>query len=357
MLAYSILIDSSGDDHSHRQKIMADTNYQLKYQQALGKIKAAEKILLLTHFNPDGDSLSSICAMAELMEQLGKNYLALAPTEPPQIFSFLPHLEKIRYFAGQSILNDGRTFGQKEFLGFDLVLVLDCGSMSRTRLETEIKGRGVHQYLIEFDHHPKVDDYADLEIRDPEAAATAEILYYFFKTNRLKINKAMAQCLLTGILTDTGNFLFPATTEGTVQIASEMLSLGARLPRILENTLKNKSLAAMQLWGKAMAGLKINSRYNLAISALTLEDQGEIGANKDDIDGISNFLGNLYDVKAVLLLRQESDNLIRGNFRTSRHDVDLSRLANLLGGGGHAKAAGFTIEGKIEKTSAGWKIV
>lgn len=336
---------------------MTQADFIAKYQKAYQKITAANRILLVTHYNPDGDSLSALCAMAELLEQLGKNYLALAPTEPSAVFYFLPHFEKIRHFTEKPKLSDGQSLGHENFRRFDLIIVMDCGSIGRTLLTEEIKQRSAGQFLIEFDHHPKIDDYADLEIREPAAAAACEILYYFFQANRVKINKHLANCLLTGILTDTGNFLFPSTTEGTVKIASEMLGHGARLPKIMENTLRNKSLAAMRLWGKVMAGLKINDKYNIAVTTITEEEASGRGIDREDVDGISNFLGNLYGVRAVLFLRQEAGGKIRGNFRTADPAVDVSRLARILGGGGHAKAAGFTIEGRLERTEKGWKIV
>jgi len=329
---------------------------EIKFRQAYQKILAAQNILIVTHFNPDGDGLSAVCAMIDLLESLDKKCFAFTASEPPSVFNFLPRLEKIRHFTERPKLSDGTIFDDNFFQRFDLAIILDCGNISRTALTEIIKNKTANQYLIEIDHHPKVEDYSDLEIRDSSAAATMELIYRFIKTNRLPINKNIANFILTGLVTDTANFLYPSTSELTISIASEMLTLGARLPRIMENVLRNKSLSAMRLWGRVLASLKINRRYNIAIAALT-NDEVNDDANKEEMDGISGFLSNLYGVKAVLFLREEVPGLIRGNLRTANADVDVSKIAELFGGGGHAKASGFTIAGRLEKTEKGWKVI
>lgn len=329
---------------------------EIKFRQAYQKILAAQNILIVTHFNSDGDGLSAVCAMIDIMEGFNKKYVAFTASVPPTVFGFLPHLEKIKYYAEKPILNDGQMLDLEYFRRFDVVLILDCGSVSRSALEELIKQKLPTQFIIELDHHPKVADYSDLEIRDSAAAATVELIYRFIKVNHLLIDKNIANCILTGLVTDTANFLYPATSELTVSIASEMLQLGARLPRIMENVLRNKSLMAMRLWGRVMSSLKINPRYNIAIAALTNEEANG-DANKEEMDGISGFLSNLYGVKAVLFLREETPGLIRANLRTAHAEVDVSKIAELFGGGGHTKASGFTIMGRLETTEKGWRVI
>ncbi len=166
----------------------------------------------------------------------------------------------------------------------------------------------------------------------------------------------MAGCILTGILTDTGNFLYPSTSPETVNIASEMLTSGAKLPQIMENTWRNKSIASMKTWGKAMSNLYINHKFNLAITVLKSSDISD-EISEEDLDGMAGFLSNLNNVKGILLLKEQKDGTIRGSLRTSLRDMDVSRLARFLGGGGHAKASGFTLHGRIEKTEKDWKVL
>jgi len=312
------------------------------YTKAYNLIKKSSNILVATHEQPDGDALASACLMAEILTLLNKKYRLYCYSEVNHQYNFLPHLEEFKNY--------------NENFNFDLIITLDCGSVERTKLDKEILSRRPDQLILEIDHHPIARAYADLEIRDSAAAATTEILYYFLKANKIKINKDLASCILTGILTDTGNFLYPSTSSETVNIASEMLRLGAKLPQILENTWRNKSIASMKTWGKAMSRLKINQQYNFGFTVLKSEDvPAEV--TEEELEGISGFLSNLNAVKAVMLLRQLPDGRIKGSLRTSKPNVDISKLARALGGGGHAKAAGFTVEGDLEKTENGWKIV
>ncbi|MFH1522553.1 MAG: hypothetical protein ABIE43_01890, partial [Patescibacteria group bacterium] len=228
-------------------------------------------------------------------------------------------------------------------------------------LSKEIEGKS-SQFIIEFDHHPRMDNYSDLEIRFPKAAAVSEILYYFFKANNIRITKKIANCILTGILTDTSNFLHPSTTNEVVNIASEMLLYGAQFPKITEFTMHNKSLSAMKLWGIVLSNLKVNKKYNLGYVVISLEEIGKYDDNEDVFDSIATFLSNLQGVKGVMLLREEINQRtglkqIKGSLRSSHPKIDISKLAAILGGGGHAKSSGFIVDGKLEKTGELWKVV
>ncbi|OGF23764.1 hypothetical protein A3H66_01360 [Candidatus Falkowbacteria bacterium RIFCSPLOWO2_02_FULL_45_21] len=310
--------------------------------KAYNLIKSSVNILVVIHDNPDGDAIASACLMAEVLSLIDKNYTLYCQSQTNLQFGFLPHLEKFT----TSLVN----------FNFGLIIALDCGSLKRTKLEEKIANRLPHQLALEIDHHPKIEGYADLEIRDPAAAATTEILYYFLKANKIKINKNLANCVLTGIMTDTSNFLYPSTSPQTINIASEMLMKGARLPQIMENTWRNKSIASMKTWGKAMSNLQINKTYGLAFTALLAEDV-PADATEEDLEGMSGFLSNLDKVNGLILLRELKDGKIKGSLRTAKPNVDVSRLAQILGGGGHPRAAGFTIEGRLEKTEKGWKVI
>lgn len=316
-----------------------------KYKKAFETIVQSKKILLVTHNSPDGDALSSISVLIELMTNLKKDFFAYCFDEPPFQFDFLPHMEKINHNRKEFKFDD-----------YDLIISADCGSIARTKLVEEIKNKKENQTYIEFDHHPKVDDFADIEIRNTKSSSTSEVLYNFLSINKIKINKNFANCILTGIMTDTGNFLFPNTTDKAIKISSKMLIYGARFPAILENTWRNKSLSAMKVWGKAIDNLRINKKYNLAYSILTHDDIITSGATEEELEGLPGFLANLHNVKGLLWLREQESGIIKGSLRTSHPDIDVSKLAQKLGGGGHPKASGFRFNGEILKTEKGWKV-
>lgn len=318
-----------------------------KFLEAHKRILNAENILLVTHNRPDGDALSSICSMMEYLEMHGKKHTAYCADQPPFQFDFLPNVEKI--ISEKSEI---------DFPAYDLIITLDCGSLSRTYLVKSLSSRGKDQFVIEFDHHPRMDEYSDLEIRVISSSSTAEVLYDFYKENRIKFNKGLANCILTGIMTDTGNLLYESTSERTIKVASEMMLYGARFPAILENTWRNKSLSAMRTWGQALTNLQINKKYDFAFSILTKEHLQEESTTEEELEGIAGFLSNLYGVKGVVFLREVDDSgKIKGSLRTNHPDVNVSKLAEVLGGGGHRRASGFVIDGRLEETETGWRVV
>lgn len=314
-------------------------------QQAFRAIKKANSILLVAHNRPDGDAVSSLCAMSEYLISLNKNFTPFCVDEPPYQFNFLPHFEKIK--SNKEKLN---------FSKFDLIITLDCGSKSRTSLVDEINHKNDRQIIIEIDHHPIIEKYSNIEIRNTKLSSTTEVLYNFYKINKIKIGKKIANCILAGILTDTANLLYEATSEKTIKIASEMLVCGAQFPTILEGTWRNKSLAAMKLWGIAMSNLQINKKYNFAISVLTKADMVKTGASKEELEGIPGFLTNLKNINGLLLLREEEQGTLKGSLRTADAHVDISNLARILGGGGHPRASSFVADSTLKKYGNNWSV-
>ncbi len=317
-----------------------------KYLKALGQITTADRVLIVTHDRPDGDALAAMCAIIELMQLLEKDCLPFCHDIPPPQFGFLPHIDKI--ITDKKLLDVGQ---------FDVIIVLDCGQLSRTSLTEEIQARRKDQFVIEFDHHPKVHDYANLEIRNPKASSTVEIIFDFLRTNLVRINKNLATCILTGILTDTGNLLYDATTDKTIKIASDMLLYGARFPLIMENTWRNKSIGGMKIWGIAMHRLYLNKRFNMAITVLSRDDFRETGATDEEMEGVPGFLSNISDADAILVLREMDDGKIKGSLRSMNPKIDISKLARELGGGGHPRASAFVLDAKLVKSKDGWDII
>jgi bifunctional oligoribonuclease and PAP phosphatase NrnA len=330
-----------------------------KYKLAGEKIKGAKNIIVIGHINPDGDALASICALKLIANANQINSTGCGLFKKSTFF--LPGEEEI--------ITDIEAIPKLE--SFDVVIVVDCGSLSRTGLESEIikiisKPLAFRPYIIEFDHHPKIDNYSDLEIRLPEKAATAEIIYEFLKINHWLMTKEIANCILTGLLTDTGNFLYPNVSDQTILAGSEALQAGAQFPKIIDVIMHNKNLLMMKLWGKAMDNLRLNKKYNIAFSAMSYQEIKTISnslgiediTSLGDVFGdIAGFLSNLSDVKAIMLLREEEEGKIKGSLRTSQAKVDISPLAKLLGGGGHPKASGFSLAGHLVTTNSGWEII
>ena len=310
------------------------------YQKIFQKINQAENILLVGHRKPDPDTVSGVCAIADLLKNLNKNYTAYCYDEIPRQFYFLPHAHEIQ--------------NKIKFSQFDLIITFDCGNLDRTALTNEINNRDKSQFVINIDHHIKIDDFADLEIKDTKVCSVNEIIYTFFKKNNLKISKNIAECILTGILADSGNFLFPQTNEKNISISAEMLYYGANWPKIINSLERNKKLESLQIWGKALKKLKINTKYNFAFTLLTQHDIKNI--ENEELAGLPELLSTLSDVKGVMTLKEEENGNIHGNIRSSCPKTDVSILANALSGGGNSKTSGFIIEGNIIQKNNQYKI-
>ncbi len=342
-----------------------------KFELAWEKIKLAQK-LLVSHLSPDVDAISSLGALIEILKGENKEYLAFAEGKNGDYY-FLPNEEEViekkddlvniinkKFNQGfDQGLNQAKEVGDNFLFLFDLIIVVDCGSIDRTFLAEEILNFKEKSFkagsgsIIEFDHHVPSKSYADIEIKIP-LASTTEVLYHFVNINEININKSLANCLLAGILTDTANFLYPSVSSKTMEIASELMALGAQLPKLINNTWRNKSFLEMKLWGLALDNLKINKKYNIAFSVLTYEElenfkNNSLGLSSDVFGDMVGFLSNISEADVVLLLREEERGKIKGSLRvgSTDKDIDVCKLAVVFGGGGHKKASGFVVDGSI----------
>lgn len=315
------------------------------FEELKNKLFTSSRILLIIHAQPDGDAVGSGLALMRWGEKLNKEFKIYCPTLPPSYFEYLKNWEKIT--------NDINIFNEI----FDLVIILDSSDLKYAGVEGLLSKLEKKPYIIKIDHHTNSEDYAQLNIVDEKAAATCEILYNFFRYTKSPLDKDIATCLLTGLITDTGNFTNQATTTQSLAIAGNLMLLGAKMRDITDKVIKNKTLGVLKLWGRALARLQRNKRTGFASTIIFQKDLEECGVEDNATEGVANFLNNLKEAKAILVLKEQNNGLIKGSLRTNHPDIDVSKLARLLGGGGHKKAAGFTIRGKIVKTKEGWQII
>lgn len=334
-------------------------DYQEKLKLAYRKILLAKRILLIGHLSPDADTLSSISAIIELIKDKGKYFYAFSQGKKDGDFSFMPNEALIK-----SVEPDSLDF-------FDLIITLDCGSLSRTGIEVLIKeaikfrGKEKKPFFIEIDHHEKTESLFDLEIRYSDKASTSLIIYDLLKANNLEITKNISNCILSGLISDTGCFMYSNSSPKAISVASEMLSRGASFNKILKATTKNSNLLSLKLWGKAIENLHFNPQTGLASSGLKeeeiLELKNKFKENSEnlvisDLFGlIVSFICSLKGVKIALLLREEGG-IIKASLRTNENNINVAQIAAKFGGGGHQKAAGFSMKGELIKTSNGWKV-
>ena len=294
------------------------------------KIAAASSVLIGTHLNPDGDALGSALALSHWLDGEGIPNEVLCHHAPPANLEFLPGVDRIR---------------QQPLGTHDLGVVLDLDSTDRlgsTACFFE------DMPFIVIDHHVPHEAPGDLRIVDTNAPATAVILSRLLFSMDAKVTPAIATCLLTGIVTDTGSFRFRNTTSEALAISARLLELGGDINLVSEEVFQRKPLSSARLLGYMLEGMQIESSERLAYGVLEFDDFAETGAKDEDTEGFVNELLSIETVQIAALFRESKPGRIRVSVR-SRGDYDVSAVARELGGGGHRNAAGISFEASMEE--------
>lgn len=315
-------------------------------RQIHNQLLSAKNTLIISHQNPDGDTLGSACALLQYLKTRGKPVRAFCATPVKKQHYFLPRIEDF-VFDWQNLADQI----------FDTVVVLDSGDLRYAGVAHHLQALNYQPTIINIDHHATNELYGHHNLVITTAAATAEVLHLFFKSNKISIDREMALALLTGLVTDTTHFSNPATSATALKAGSDLLAAGGNLRVIRQWLFQNKTIAGLQLWGRVLCRLETNSEYNIATSYITIRDGQELAVPDDEMEGLINFLSGVLDCPITLLLKEKEGGIIKGSFRARRDDIDVSALAQRWGGGGHKKAAGFTIKGRLMETSEGLKII
>lgn len=228
---------------------------------------------------------------------------------------------------------------------YDAVFVIECSDVTRPGLPS-LKD----QFVVNIDHHSTTLLFGNLNWIDSTAAAVGEMIYNLAKAIGSKINPEIASCVYAALLTDTGSFHFSNTTERTFKIASELVRHGAQPAKLSQAIFYNYPYAKVQLTGAVLSTLKRDDSGRIAWITMTKEAMDETGANEDDSDGIISYPLTIGDVEAVAFFRELATQTYRISLR-SKNRVNVARVAEQFGGGGHANAAGFTIKANYEQLS------
>lgn len=305
-------------------------------------VRQAKKILLIADGKPDGDSLGSSSGFLNWLLREGKTAQAYCAAPIPKAFSYLDGIHLFR--------NDAATFHE----AWDLVITFDAGDLRHCGVETLLPQIPGTFTLVNIDHHATNARYGQLNLVYVDACSTCEVVYRFLTAEELRLDPAIATSLLTGVLTDTSSFSNSATTSPGIEAASVLTAAGARTNEIYHHLLQNKTMNGLKLWGLALSRLRFHKSYNLVTTYFFAKDLE--GAGEDAVEGVSNFLNaSCGEADTMLVLRELPNGQIKGSFRSAKRDI--SKIAKLLGGGGHKKAAGFTINGRLEESNGQVKVV
>ena len=297
-------------------------------------IADGQEFLITSHVDPDGDAVGSCLGVKLALRQLGKTGDVVLDSPLPATLAFLPGADTIR-----------RPEGIKKRYG--AAFVLDCSSLDRAGtaadgcLAPEAK-------LAVIDHHWGNDGFGDVRLVNPESSATAELVYDLIESLKIPITPEIAECLYTGILSDTGGFRFANTSSGTLRVAAKLVERGARAPRVAEALYATKTAPSLRILGLALASLETRSGGRIGAMTISKDMFEKAGAQPEDADGIVQYAKALAGARVGLLVQEVAPNEIRASLR-SDGTVDVNQVAALFGGGGHRNAAGLRVRGKLER--------
>lgn len=293
-------------------------------QQVIQRIGTAQTILIIGHIRPDGDCLGSCLGLFVALESLGKSVRFFTAGPVPPMFRYLPRFDKI-----ETALPD---VGQ-----FDLILCVDTADAGRVFPGYEPVGE-----VLVIDHHISNTHFGKINWVDGKAAAAAEMVYWLAGGLDVEISAEIATALYTGIVTDTGGFRFSNTSDTTFRIAAELTARGANAAQIAEIVWGSKSPAAVKLFALVMSTINYEFDGRLAWNEVTRQMMLSAGDDSIELDGLSGELRAIDGVQVSVLFSETAEGECRIGFR-SKGQVNVSTLAQLLGGGGHKNASGASI--------------
>jgi len=347
-------------------------------------IEEHNRILIVPHANVDPDALSGALACFTLFRALGKEVTVVCPETPPESLQFLPGFEgvekelaesqnfvitvnlddgvevdKLRYTVEDRRVNiivvpkHGRIRPHQISLGegeqkYDLIVVVDTADLPLLgSLYTDHVDLFSEVPVLNIDHHVSNTRYGQMQLLDTTAASVTEVLFHWFTHVphwREKVSPDLATLLLTGLITDTRSFQNPNTTPRSLEVAAQLLDLGARQQEIIQNVYKTKPLTTLKIWGRALNRIQVNDRAGIVWSAVSKEDLAEMGAESKEVSGIlDELISTIPDADVHVMFTETEEGEIKASVRSSPA-IDVNRLAaKLFGGGGHPRAAGFRV--------------
>ena len=296
-------------------------------------IERHRRIMITSHYNPDGDNIASQLGMASILAGLGKQVSIIDQDPVPSRYHFLPGWDKV----GNSLAAPN----------VSAVMILDCADIARIGKVADIITPAT-MVVANIDHHISNTNYGHCYYVDPQASSTCELVVRVAQKLNVKLTAEQATILLAGMMTDTGGFRYSSTTPATLRIAGQLVEAGAELSWIAEQLYMQQPANQLQLLGKLLSGLKQAAGGKLAWMALTQQQLRDHNFNLAESEEFVTFAIAVKGAEVGVLFKEQGDGVIRISFR-SKGRVDVNRIAKLFGGGGHVSAAGARIDGTLDE--------
>lgn len=300
------------------------------------EVRTSRRFLISAHENPEGDAIGSVLALQLALNGMGKEAKVLNQDPTPEALRFLPGAKEIIHRA-------------PEGEGFDAAFALDCGDKPRLGVEfTRVQGVGK---IINIDHHVSNSHFGDINWVDPKASSTAEMIFELLRVIPVVMNRAIAENIYTGILTDTGSFHYSNTSPRAFAVARKCLLAGVDPWKVAEKIYETQPLARLRLLPLVLETLEAADSGRISFVVVTQRMMKQTGASPALTEDFINFPRSLKGAEVALLFREIEPEKYRVSLR-SRGNVDVARVAKEFQGGGHPSAAGCTVEGNLDKVRA-----
>ena len=298
-------------------------------ERARQLIRPAHHPLLTSHVAPDGDAIGSMTGLGRALRQMGLEPIMACSDPIPARFNYIPGAEAIVQDVSAT---------------FDLVISLDCSDLERLGHFPQMP-TFESVPLLNIDHHLTNLNFGAVNLVDPHASSTAEIVLWLLEYMAVPLDAELATCLLTGIVSDTRGFRTSNVTIQVMEAALRLMKAGASLPYITRRGLDHRSTTAVHLWGAALAQLQIESR--VIWTSIPLATRRAVGYVGDGDAGLVSFLVGADEADAAVVFVERKDGRIEVGLRAVP-GFDVAQVALQFGGGGHALAAGCDLPGPLE---------
>jgi len=307
--------------------------------QVVGELRQADKLLLTTHENPDGDALGSLLATHQILTLLGKDALMFMAADEFPLPAEYRHMD----FTG--VLND-----PPDDVSERTVVFLDCGNIDRMPVDFLQQG---DLHILNIDHHHDNTRFGTVNLVVPDASCTAEIVFRISKELGVEITPPIGEALYVALVTDTGRFMYENTTSEAHRMAAELIELGVDVHSVYRRLYEDLPFGRLQLLARALSRVSRHDDGALTVTYLTREDYEETGSLETDSEGIVDHIRAVEGTAVAALVRDllsdERAGVRKVSLRSTDGRVDVSRIARGHGGGGHRQAAGFSTELPVEE--------
>jgi bifunctional oligoribonuclease and PAP phosphatase NrnA len=301
-------------------------------EQVVSELRAADKLLLTTHENPDGDALGSLLAMDAILKQLGKDScMFMLPDEFPLPWEY------------RGLEFEGLLGAPPDDVAERTIVFLDCGNIDRMPVDF-LQADGLH--ILNIDHHHDNTRFGTVNLVCSSASCTAEMVWRIAKELDAEITPEIANALYVGLVTDTGRFMYENTSAVAHRMAAELIEAGVEPHRVYRQLYEDLPFRRLQLLQRALSSVERYDDGTVTIAHLTKGDYAETGALETDSEGVVDHMRAVEGTRVAVLVREllsdDREGMRKVSLRATDGTVDVSRVARAFGGGGHPQAAGFS---------------